>query len=166
MADYVARLRLWTPNVPNQVKRCALFKCGALFNAFSFAYSMNVSATFSPPRRSPSSALHCESVHITDVSDISNPCPSDSKGTSSSVNATGSRPAIDQDYLTPLKLVHLSNEPDLSRVTFLELTVNTTENSLGNFGKETGLLVDAIYDFMCYSCITCACFQFTSNPSI
>ncbi len=41
-----------------------------------------------------------------------------------------------QDYLTPMKLVQLSQEPDLTKLTFLELTVNTTENSLGDFGEQ------------------------------
>ena len=44
--------------------------------------------------------------------------------------------ALNQDYLSPMKLVQLTSEPDLSRVSHLELTINTTENSVGNFGKQ------------------------------
>ena len=29
----------------------------------------------------------------------------------------------------------LTGQPDLSQVTYLELSINTSENSLGNFGK-------------------------------
>ena len=99
---------------------------------------MNYSAIFSTPTRTASSTLHSVSTFITHVPDFSELRPSGSdKRTSGSVCAAeeDGKQAIVQDYLTPLKLVQLSGEPDLSRVAFLELSVNTTENSLGNFGK-------------------------------
>ena len=42
---------------------------------------------------------------------------------------------LQQDYLSPIKLVQLTAEPDLSRVTSLHLSIDTTENSVGNFGR-------------------------------
>ena len=62
------------------------------------------------------------------------PCPC-SRPIGSYASTTDGKRAAAQDYLTPLKLVQLCGEPDLSKVTFLEVAVNTTENSLGNFGK-------------------------------
>lgn len=102
--------------------------------------SMSMAMLSSPTRSSPS-ALHSASVHITEVSDFSNPHPQESGNSRrSSLDSVTEdvRTGITQDYLTPLKLMQLSQEPDLSRVTFLELSVNTTENSLGNFGKGSG----------------------------
>lgn len=46
------------------------------------------------------------------------------------------REPLNQGFLSPMKLVQLTEEPDLSKVTYLELSINTSENSVGNFGKE------------------------------
>lgn len=75
-------------------------------------------------------SLHSASVHITDYSESVNPQPWESSGNEERSREGG----MIQDYLSPVKLIQLSGEPDLRRITSLELTVNTMENSLGNFG--------------------------------
>ena len=97
-------------------------------------------ATFSPSRESSPRGLHSTSVHIAEISEFSNPHPE--PNLSGNLRSASVSPSIEedcmsplvQDYLTPMKLVQLTREPDLMRLTFLELTVNTTENSLGDFG--------------------------------
>ena len=42
---------------------------------------------------------------------------------------------LSHDYLSPKKLMELTGERDLSKVTYLEFSINTLENSVGNFGK-------------------------------
>lgn len=41
---------------------------------------------------------------------------------------------LSSDYLSPKKLIELTGERDLSKVTYLEFSINTMDNSLGNFG--------------------------------
>ncbi len=83
--------------------------------------------------------LQSASIHITNISDFSNPRPEHCEN----LRSASVSPCLEectspmaQDYLTPMKLVQLSQEPDLTKLTFLELTVNTTENSLGDFGEQ------------------------------
>lgn len=86
-------------------------------------------------RRVNKSPLHSASVNISDFTEVAlNPQP---RGVGASKDG-GDKPLkepMNQDYLSPMKLVQLTEEPDLSRVTYLELSINTAENSLGNFGN-------------------------------
>ena len=85
-----------------------------------------------PYSRRMKSPLHSASIQITDdFADYANPQP---WGPHQDERQPGSSEVINQGYLSPLKLVQLTGEPDLSRVAYLELSINTTENSLGNFG--------------------------------
>ena len=43
---------------------------------------------------------------------------------------------ICQDYLSPNKLSEITGEKDLRNVTYLDLSVNSSESSLGNFGMK------------------------------
>lgn len=80
-------------------------------------------------------SLHSASIHISSVTEAAaNPRPWQARQEGTN---TPSREALNQDYLSPIKLVQLTSEPDLSRVSYLELTINTTENSVGNFGMCT-----------------------------
>ncbi len=94
-------------------------------------------STGSHPRavQSPS-PLYSVSVHISSLveSDSVNPQPWGPEGR----GATGSsalRETLNQDYLSPMNLVQITQEPDLGRVTYLELSINTTGSSVGNFGN-------------------------------
>lgn len=83
------------------------------------------------PREVEQYPLHCASVHISSLTQAaSNPRPWQPKEEGRKL--VGGETS---DYLSPIKLVQLTVEPDLSRVTYLELTIDTTENSVGNFGK-------------------------------
>ena len=82
------------------------------------------------PYRHPS-PLHSASVHITEFPDITNSQPWD-------VAELGAiTRGICQDYLSPSKLSEITGEKDLKNVTYLDLSVNSSESSLGNFGMKT-----------------------------
>ncbi len=84
-------------------------------------------------QRRPS--LHSASVHISSLAGaVSNPQPWQ-VGEDWRKPAAASSEALSQDYLSPIKLMQLAAEPDLSRVSYLELSIDTTENGVGNFGK-------------------------------
>lgn len=78
--------------------------------------------------------LHSASIHISNFPEAqtaTNPYPQGQGDRASAV-----REPLNQGFLSPMKLVQLTEEPDLSKVTYLELSINTSENSVGNFGKE------------------------------
>lgn len=83
------------------------------------------------PRKVEQSSLHSASIHIGSLTEASsNPQPwqpKDEMRKHISGETSG--------YLSPIKLVQLTAEPDLSRITNLQLTIDTTEYSVGNFGK-------------------------------
>lgn len=78
------------------------------------------------------SSLHSASVHISSFTETAtNPHPWETM-------EDGSKPVrepLNQNYLSPMKLVQLTEEPDLDSVTYLQLSIDTSENSVGNFGK-------------------------------
>lgn len=83
-----------------------------------------------PLRRHPSDTanpLHSASVHITEFPDVVNPRPWEAE-------FGGLSQGLGQDYLSPRKLTEITGERDLKNVTYIELTVNSADNSLGNFG--------------------------------
>lgn len=77
-------------------------------------------------------ALHSASIHISSFPEAVNPQP---WGQEQADGSKAVREPLNQGYLSPMKLVQLTEEPDLSRVTYLELSISTSENSVGNFGK-------------------------------
>lgn len=120
----------------------------------SSPYSMSV---MDYPSKVERSSLHSASVHISSITEAAaNPEPWQAR--LEGRNPT-SREALNQDYLSPIKLVQLTSEPDLSKVSYLELTINTTENSVGNFGTytrdrdfhHTSFLVQAL---TCQTCLS------------
>ena len=101
-------------------------------------------------RRPDRHSLHSASVHISSLTEaVSNPQPWQGR-------EEGRKPAssevLSQDYLSPIKLVQLTTEPDLSRVSYLELTIDTTENSVGNFGRSGWLACCATVNEISYRC--------------
>ena len=86
----------------------------------------------SPPKRTASSSLHSASVHITGFADLVNPNPWIFE-----LPERKEREKDDPscDYLSPKKLVELTGERNLHKLNYLEFSINTKENSLGNFGK-------------------------------
>lgn len=84
------------------------------------------------------SPLHSASVHISTLMDVNsssiNPQPWGPQGRGPRSSST-IRETLNQDYLSPMKLIQLTQEPDLRRVTYLELSIHTTDSSVGNFGK-------------------------------
>ena len=85
----------------------------------------------SPAQRTATSPLHSASVHITGFADLVNPSP-----WKFDLPERKEREKDDptQDYLSPKKLVELTGETNLHKVNYLEFSINTLENSLGNFG--------------------------------
>lgn len=84
----------------------------------------------SVPRRG---TLYSASVHISSLTKAtSNPQPWRGREEGKKPASTES---LQQGYLSPMKLVQLTEEPDLSQVSYLELSVNTVEHSVGNFGE-------------------------------
>lgn len=96
-------------------------------------------STGSHPRavQSPS-PLYSASVHISSLVEVDsstiNPQPWGPEGRGARGNSAV-RETLNQDYLSPMKLIQLTQVPDLSRVTYLELSIDTTGSSVGNFGK-------------------------------
>jgi hypothetical protein len=85
------------------------------------------------PRQMEHSPLHSASIHISQLTEASsNPQPQEARDEGR--RQPMSREALSQDYLSPMKLVQLTSEPELNRVSYLELTINTMESSVGNFG--------------------------------
>ena len=85
----------------------------------------------SPAQRTvASSPLHSASVHITGFADLVNPNPW--KFDLPKRREENDDPS--QGYLSPKKLVELTGESNLQKVDYLEFSINTLENSLGNFG--------------------------------
>ena len=88
-------------------------------------------SVFHPSQQHPSdntNPLHSASIHITEFPDVVNPQPWEAEFAELSQG-------LGQDYLSPRKLVQTTGERDLKSVTYLELTVNSADNSLGNFGE-------------------------------
>ena len=84
-----------------------------------------------PSHRHPpevTNPLHSASVHITEFPEVINPRPWE-------VEFEGLTSGFGQDYLSPRKLSKLTGESNLKNVTYLELSVNSDESSLGNFGR-------------------------------
>jgi hypothetical protein len=80
----------------------------------------------------PTSPLHSASVHVTDVSYLANPSP-----------VRGWREeSFGEHFLSPMRLRDLSGESDLSRVTFLQMSVDSQAGSLGNFGSSLPSLAE------------------------
>ncbi|XP_064392424.1 leucine-rich repeat-containing protein 56-like [Halichondria panicea] len=82
------------------------------------------------PERHPlevTNLLHSASVCITEFPDVVNPQPWETEFGELSQG-------LGQDYLSPRKLIKITGERDLKGVTYMDLTVNSSENSLGNFG--------------------------------
>ena len=74
------------------------------------------------------SPLHSASLHISELTEsYNNPQPRRSA-------EDGNELTRDQEFLSPVKLMQITGEMDLNRVTYLELVINTAENSMGNFG--------------------------------
>lgn len=99
-----------------------------------------------PPDRANKSALHSASIHISSFPDaeaVINPQPWRQQQEEGSKGSKAVREPLNQGYLSPMKLVQLTEVPDLSRVTYLELSINTSENSVGNFGKSSYTLLYA-----------------------
>ncbi len=83
------------------------------------------------PERHPlevTNLLHSASVCITEFPDVVNPQPWETEFGELSQG-------LGQDYLSPRKLIKITGERDLKGVTYMDLTVNSSENSLGNFGE-------------------------------
>ena len=91
----------------------------------------SLSVFSSPAQRTATSPLHSASVHITGFADLVNPNP-----WKFNLPERKEREKDDptQDYLSPKKLVELTGETNLHKVNYLEFSINTLENSLGNFG--------------------------------
>ena len=87
-----------------------------------------------PPRRASPSQLHSASVHITGFADFVNPSPWNFDLPSTSRPREKDRDGMSHEYLSPKKLTELTGEEELSKVSYLEVSLNTLENSLGNFG--------------------------------
>lgn len=104
------------------------------------------------PRQVERPSLQSASIHISYLTETasSNPRPREA-GDDGRKPMSGE--ALNQEYLSPMKLVQLTSEPDLSRVSSLELTINTTENSVGNFGKQNILHMHSMLPplFGCWS---------------
>ena len=81
-------------------------------------------------------SLHSASVHISSFPEaVTNPHPW-SQDQEQLEGEGDVRESLNQGYLSPMKLVQLTEEPDLARVSYLELSsINTSESSVGNFGK-------------------------------
>ncbi len=81
-------------------------------------------------RHSPvtTNPLHSASVHIREFPGVVNPRPWEAE-------FGGLSQGLGQDYLSPRKLIEISGERDLKSVTYMDLTVNSADNSLGNFGE-------------------------------
>ena len=101
------------------------------------------SASSSPRETKSPSHLYSASVHISSLSEVDsssiNPQPWGPEGSGRwdrPSSTTGFNGTFNQQYLSPMKLVQITHEPDLSRVTYLELSINTAESSVGNFGEE------------------------------
>ena len=84
------------------------------------------------------SPLYSASVHISSLSEVDtstiNPQPWGPDCRAARASKT-IKEALNQDYLSPMKLIQITQEPDLNRVTYLELSISTTESSVGNFGR-------------------------------
>ena len=96
------------------------------------SHSTSMTGLSSRPARS---SLHSASVHISSLTQrvsVVNPQPWDKQDQTGSSSTTE---PLNQGYLSPMKLVQLTEEPDLHRVTYLELSIDTSESSVGNFGK-------------------------------
>lgn len=77
-------------------------------------------------------SLYSASVQISSLVELTSNNPRPWQAGQQSTPTTAQ--TLQQDYLSPIKLVQLTAEPDLSRVTCLHLSIDTTENSVGNFG--------------------------------
>ena len=102
--------------------------------------SRSVSVISSPPRRSEPSRLHSASVHITGLAELVNPSPWTFDLPARAEERDSEGDGLSRDYLSPRKLTELTGESDLGKVTYLEFSINTMENSLGNFGNNVELL--------------------------
>ena len=91
--------------------------------------SRSLAVVGSAPPSHPSH-LHSASIHITEYWEPPQPW-----GEQEGAGLEGKGEGPNQDYLSPQKLTELTGEDDLSKVTYLEFSVNTSENSLGNFGE-------------------------------
>ncbi len=105
------------------------------------------------PDRHPSEVtnpLHSASVYITEFPDVVNPQPWETEFGELSQG-------LGQDYLSPRKLTKITGERDLKDVTYMDLTVNSSENSLGNFGEcVVGLCVIVHVDKMLSLSLCCS----------
>ena len=93
-----------------------------------------MSVLSSTPRQTLPSRLHSASVHITGFAELVNPSPWKFDLPVRAREREGD--GLSHDYLSPRKLTELTGESDLSKVTYLEFSINTLENSLGNFGNQ------------------------------
>ena len=96
--------------------------------------SRSVSVLNSASRQALPSRLHSASVHITGFAELVNPSPWKFDLPVRPREREGD--GLSHDYLSPRKLTELTGESDLSKVTYLEFSINTLENSLGNFGNQ------------------------------
>ena len=85
----------------------------------------------SSAQHTTSSPLHSASVQITGFADLVNPNP---WKFDLPERREKEKDDPSQDYLSPKKLVELTGESNLHKVNYLEFSINTLENSLGNFG--------------------------------
>ena len=98
--------------------------------------SHSTSVLGSPPNLASPSPLHSASVHITSFADFVNPRPSwEFDLPKRTVDRELEEEDLSHVYLSPKKLMELTGESNLNNVTYLEFSINTLENSLGNFGN-------------------------------
>ncbi len=99
--------------------------------------SVAVLDSVKPQPRVKTPSLYSASVQVTSFTDAAmsvNPHPWSSSSAQGPEYSGRGKEGLSQDYLSPLQLVQITGEPDLKRVTYLELSIDTTENSRGNFG--------------------------------
>ena len=114
-----------------QIVGCALIRNHHCCLHRRFHGTRSLSVFSSSAQHTTSSPLHSASVQITGFADLVNPNP-----WKFDLPERREKEKNDpsQDYLSPKKLVELTGESNLHKVSYLEFSINTLENSLGNFG--------------------------------